>query len=507
MTRRALGLVLSLCTALYILTPAAAVGADTSITPSAPATLVTTVAKSTRVIPSGSWTNTRQVDLHFQLQVEAPGVAVTPQVELQPSGADFTGQPNFTGPALTASGSAVVTVKGLRNGKKYHWQARVTDATGLSSPWVVAGDPAATTADFGVDLNPPSRPIISSSTNPDQNGWYHTSVENLSWTSNDPVSGIAGYSYVVERDARVIPPGSVTPQATVSLKNLSDGVWFLALRSVSHAGNWSPTATYRLQLDRQPPQITWLSPKRVSLNPFQGPVTVQFRVSKDANVHVALWQVGALHPLNTYTFAHMPAGQTASITWSGKGIHGKPVSKGYYYFAVTALDRASNLSHVNLGGIDLVPVQPHRAATGEELFPGGGKRIIVQLSRETLYAYDGDRLVLQTLVTTGNPNLPTPTGTYTITAKYTPFQFISPWPMGSKYYYAPSWSQHAMLFRDGGYFLHDAPWRSAFGPGTNGVGQPGTNYGGTHGCVNIPPGAMLSLWNWSPVGTTVEVVP
>jgi hypothetical protein len=29
--------------------------------------------------------------------------------------------------------------------------------------------------------------------------------------------------------------------------------------------------------------------------------------------------VGALHPLNTYTFAHMPAGQTASITWSGKG--------------------------------------------------------------------------------------------------------------------------------------------------------------------------------------------
>jgi hypothetical protein len=131
----------------------------------------------------------------------------------------------------------VVTAKGLQNGKKYHWQARVTDATGLSSPWVVAGDPAATTADFGIDLNAPARPVINSSTNPDQNGWYHTSVENLSWTSNNPVSGIAGYSYVVERQARVIPPGSVTPQANLTLKNLSDGVWFLALRSVSHAGN------------------------------------------------------------------------------------------------------------------------------------------------------------------------------------------------------------------------------------------------------------------------------
>jgi len=507
LTRRALGLVLSLFAVLYFLTPAVAVGADSSTAPSPPDNLVTTVVKSAHVIPSGGWTNTRQVDLHFQLSVQLPGVAVTPQAELQPSGIPFTGQPNFTGPALAASGPVVMTVKGLLNGKKYHWQARVTDAAGLSSPWVAAGDAAATTADFGIDLSTPSRPIINSSTNPDQNGWYHTSVENLSWMSGDPISGIAGYSFVLEKAARVIPPGTVTTRANVTIKNLSDGVWFLALRAVDHAGNWSPTATYRLQLDRQPPQITWLSPNHVSLNPFEGPVTVHFRVSKDAKVRVALWRVGALHPLNTYTFAHMQAGQVASISWSGKGRHGSPESHGYYYFAVDALDRASNLRHVNLGGIDLVPIQPHRAATGEELFPGGGKRIIVQLSRETLYAYDGDRLFLQTLVTTGNPSLPTPTGTYTITAKFHPYQFISPWPLGSPYYYAPSWSEHAMLFRDGGYFLHDAPWRSAFGPGTNGVGQPGTNYGGTHGCVNIPPAAMLSLWNWSPVGTTVEVVP
>ena len=171
------------------------------------------------------------------------------------------------------------------------------------------------------------------------------------------------------------------------------------------------------------------------------------------------------------------------------------------------VDHANNAVHWNVGGITVDPQQPHRSITGQILFPGDGKKIIVSLSRETLYAYDGDRLALQTLVTTGNPALPTPTGTFTVMAKYHPFEFISPWPAGPPYWYAPSLAQYAMLFRDGGYFLHDAPWRSAFGPGTNGAGQPGTNYGGTHGCINIPPGPMLFLWNWTPPGTTVMVVP
>jgi len=55
-----------------------------------------------------------------------------------------------------------------------------------------------------------------------------------------------------------------------------------------------------------------------------------------------------------------------------------------------------------------------------------------------------------------------------------------------------------MLFRSGGYFIHDAPWRSWYGPGSN--------YGdGTHGCVNVPYSQMSFLWGWTTIGTTVVV--
>jgi lipoprotein-anchoring transpeptidase ErfK/SrfK len=196
-----------------------------------------------------------------------------------------------------------------------------------------------------------------------------------------------------------------------------------------------------------------------------------------------------------------------TVTVAGKDKHGKPLPKGYYFFSASATDRADNVTKVNLGGISLEPLRPSTSATGQVLYPDDGKRIIVSLSRESLYAYDGTKLVVQTLVTTGNPNLPTPLGHFAVLQKFHPYQFISPWPIGSPYYYAPSWSQFALLFRDGGYFLHDAPWRSAFGPGTNGAGQPGTNYGGTHGCVNIPSAPMVTLFGWAQVGTPVDVVP
>jgi L,D-transpeptidase catalytic domain len=217
--------------------------------------------------------------------------------------------------------------------------------------------------------------------------------------------------------------------------------------------------------------------------------------------------VGTRAPITSYSFPAVRGGRVVTLNWSGKTAKGQPVAKGYYFFAADVVDRADNTSHVNVGGITVNPQQPGRSITGQILFPDDGKKIIVSLSRQTLYAYDGDRLALQTLVTTGNPALPTPAGTYTVMGKYHPFEFVSPWPAGSQYWYPPSLAQYAMLFRDGGYFLHDAPWRSAFGPGTNGAGQPGTNYGGTHGCVNIPPGAMVFLWNWTPTGTTVMVVP
>ena len=129
---------------------------------------------------------------------------------------------------------------------------------------------------------------------------------------------------------------------------------------------------------------------------------------------------------------------------------------------------------------------------------GAGKLILISLSRQVLTAYQDGTPVLTTYVATGRPALPTPPGVYHVFARYSPYKMISPWPYGSPFWYPPSWTNWAMEFIGGGYFIHDAPWRSWYGPGSN-------LYNGTHGCVNVPYSPMQFLWNWTPIGTTVVV--
>src|SRR2546421_5027586 len=126
------------------------------------------------------------------------------------------------------------------------------------------------------------------------------------------------------------------------------------------------------------------------------------------------------------------------------------------------------------------------------------KLIVVSLATQSLTAYENGKVVATTVVATGRPALPTLTGTFHIKAKYTPYQFVSPWPKSSPYWYASAWVKYAMLYEDGGYFIHDAPWRTVYGPGAN-----LTN--GTHGCVNVPLSTMSFLYKWASVGTTVVV--
>jgi lipoprotein-anchoring transpeptidase ErfK/SrfK len=129
---------------------------------------------------------------------------------------------------------------------------------------------------------------------------------------------------------------------------------------------------------------------------------------------------------------------------------------------------------------------------------GVGKVIVISLSRQVLTAFEDGNAILTTFVATGRPQLPTPPGVYHIFHRYSPYKMISPWPYGSPWWYAPSWTNFAMEFIGGGYFIHDAPWRSWYGPGAN-------LYNGTHGCVNVPYSPMATLWNWAPIGTTVIV--
>lgn len=137
-----------------------------------------------------------------------------------------------------------------------------------------------------------------------------------------------------------------------------------------------------------------------------------------------------------------------------------------------------------------------------------GQVILVSTRLQWLWAYQDGRMVFATPVTTGMAHLRTPHGTYSITFKESDVTFYSPWPRGSPYYYSPEHINYALRFRAGGYYIHDAPWRHAFGPGTQDphTGPDGTREVGSHGCVNVTTGVARWLYMWAHIGATVTIV-
>ncbi|MEO8898757.1 MAG: L,D-transpeptidase [Candidatus Dormibacter sp.] len=133
---------------------------------------------------------------------------------------------------------------------------------------------------------------------------------------------------------------------------------------------------------------------------------------------------------------------------------------------------------------------------------GGGKVITISLSLQEMVFYQDGCVVKATAVSTGRPQLRTPTGTFHIFNKQTPFQFISPWPKSSPFYYYPSWVSWVMEFAGGGYFIHDAPWESS---GAYGPGSEDNPSAASHGCVHVPTAVMQWAYPWTSDGTPVVI--
>ena len=91
----------------------------------------------------------------------------------------------------------------------------------------------------------------------------------------------------------------------------------------------------------------------------------------------------------------------------------------------------------------------------------------------------------------------TPTGVYDIKGKARNIVLKGGGKKGSKTYYESPVS-YWMPFLGNSYGLHDASWRSNFGGDIY-------KYGGSHGCVNLPPSRTPDLYNMISVGTIVVI--
>ncbi|HLY29624.1 MAG TPA: L,D-transpeptidase [Ktedonobacterales bacterium] len=116
-----------------------------------------------------------------------------------------------------------------------------------------------------------------------------------------------------------------------------------------------------------------------------------------------------------------------------------------------------------------------------------GKVVVVSFAEQVARFYQDGKLVYWSYVTTGAVDLPSPAGSWYAIYKATHITFTSPDPKGSPNWYAPTPINFAIEYHSGGFFLHDAWWRSEFGPLTNLPHyDPAAFNGGSHGCVNFP---------------------
>lgn len=117
------------------------------------------------------------------------------------------------------------------------------------------------------------------------------------------------------------------------------------------------------------------------------------------------------------------------------------------------------------------------------------KRIEIDLGRQHLYAYEGDKMVYDFLVSTGKW-YPTPTGTFNIWVKLRYTRMSGGNPALGTYYNLPN-VPYVMFFynneviKSRGFSLHGTYWHNNFG------------HPMSHGCVNMRTEDVKIIYYWS----------
>ncbi len=120
--------------------------------------------------------------------------------------------------------------------------------------------------------------------------------------------------------------------------------------------------------------------------------------------------------------------------------------------------------------------------------PVGGKWIDVNISKQTITAYDGQTPLKTVLVSTGVAAHPTVVGRFAIYSKYAAYTMSGGTP-GVDYYYLPNvpWT----MYFYSGYAIHGTYWHHNFG------------HPMSHGCVNLTIADAKWFYDWAPIGTRV----
>jgi lipoprotein-anchoring transpeptidase ErfK/SrfK len=127
---------------------------------------------------------------------------------------------------------------------------------------------------------------------------------------------------------------------------------------------------------------------------------------------------------------------------------------------------------------------------------GGSKKIVVSISKQHLWAYNGDKVVFSFVASTGMAKSPTAPGTYRVLDKI-PMAYASTWNLQMPYwlgiYYVGRIENgiHALPILANGQRL----WAGL-------LGRPAS-----FGCVILNTASAKSLYDWADIGTPVIIQP
>ena len=123
--------------------------------------------------------------------------------------------------------------------------------------------------------------------------------------------------------------------------------------------------------------------------------------------------------------------------------------------------------------------------------PNGERRVLISLSQQYLWAYQGDAVLWEGYISTGTEKFATPPGSFQVLSKLESQTMEG--VLGGEYYNVPD-VPTVQYFTEGGHAIHGAYWHSNFGAVMS------------HGCVNLPMDLSEWLYSWTELGTPVSVV-
>ena len=437
-------------------------------------------------LPDGGWATAGSLQLRVTLIGSDQVRTVEPELEVLPASIPFTGVANAAGTRFTLQPyqRSVVTlpISGLQNGRRYHWRVRTRSLDGSPSPWTRGGT-------FGISVTPPASPSLLSA-NAASGVPTNLRTISLHWSRPADRTGIAYYQWANSLDAQAAPTWHSTRDQELHLHTLGDGTWYVNVRAVDEAGLVSDPMRLSVVIDRSAPQLTDLTASSYNLAVGEPAARIRFSLSRTVDAVLNVQGTSSVREPAHIDAGTLTAGWNA-ISWDGKDAAGHFLPSGRYTLSISLRDALGNRTEQYVPGTFTIDT----------------RRVVVSLTKQDMTVYDGSNVLVHTLITSGGPETQTPVGTFHVLAKYSPYVMRSPWPKTSRLWYATTTVNYAILFRSGGYFLHDASWRSEFGPCSNTVdGIPGGNTTGTHGCVNVPFSVEAWLYRWAQIGTVVQIL-